>query len=140
MSGLVVRGGGVIGGLCRGVVRGLFLGLCRVVSGVVWVEGGEGRGCSGGGGGGGEEEEVVVEVVRMINVTACLSRRVRVMHLIRVAEHLGASSRRPRHPFPALMAGEPWPCTCVHGPKKASHHNMSCNCEEIRSVLHVRTP
>ena len=26
--------------------------------------------------------------------------------LIRVAEHLGASSRRPRHPFPALMAGE----------------------------------
>ena len=24
-----------------------------------------------------------------------------------VAEHLGASSRRPRHPFPALMAGEP---------------------------------
>ena len=22
-----------------------------------------------------------------------------------VAEHLGASSRRPRHPFPALMAG-----------------------------------
>ena len=82
----------------------------------------------------------VVCVVRMINVTACLSRRVRVMHLIRVAEHLGASSRRPRHPFPALMAGEPWPCTCVHGPKKASHHNMSCNCGEIRSVLHVRTP
>ena len=35
-----------------------------------------------------------------------------------VAEHLGASSRRPRHPFPALMAGEPWLCTCVHGPKK----------------------
>ena len=28
------------------------------------------------------------------------------MQLIRVAEHLGASSRRPRHPFPALMAGE----------------------------------
>ena len=24
-----------------------------------------------------------------------------------VAEHLGASSRRPRHPFTALMAGEP---------------------------------
>ena len=37
-----------------------------------------------------------------------------------VAEHLGASSRRPRHPFPALMrGGNPWPCTCVHGPKKA---------------------
>ena len=28
------------------------------------------------------------------------------MHLIRVAEHLGASSRRPRHPFPTLVAGE----------------------------------
>ena len=27
------------------------------------------------------------------------------MQLIRVAEHLGASSRRPRHPFTALMAG-----------------------------------
>ena len=27
------------------------------------------------------------------------------MQLIRVAEHMGASSRRPRHPFPALMAG-----------------------------------
>ena len=35
-----------------------------------------------------------------------------------VAEHLGASSRRPRHPFPALMAGaNPGRCTCVHGPK-----------------------
>ena len=29
------------------------------------------------------------------------------MQLIRVAERLGASSGRPRHPFPALMAGEP---------------------------------
>ena len=27
------------------------------------------------------------------------------MQLLRVAERLGASSRRPRHPFPALMAG-----------------------------------
>ena len=27
------------------------------------------------------------------------------MHLIWVAERMGASSRRPRHPFPALMAG-----------------------------------
>ena len=58
-------------------------------------------------------------VVRITDDTACHSRRVRMMQLIRVAEHLGASSRRPRHPFPALMAGEPWPCTCVHGPKKA---------------------
>ena len=28
------------------------------------------------------------------------------MQLIQVAERLKASSRRPRHPFPALMAGE----------------------------------
>ena len=28
------------------------------------------------------------------------------MQLIRVAERLGAGSRRPRHPFPALMAEE----------------------------------
>ena len=39
-----------------------------------------------------------------------------------VAESLGASSRRPRHPFPALMAGvKPRPCTCAHGPKKTPH-------------------
>ena len=38
-----------------------------------------------------------------------------------MAEHLGASSRRPRHPFPALMAGvSPWPCACAHGPKKST--------------------
>ena len=56
----------------------------------------------------GEVEQVELEeVVRMIHSTACLSRRVRMMQLIRVADHLGASSRRPRHPFPALMAGEP---------------------------------
>ena len=48
------------------------------------------------------------------------------VHLIRVAEHLGASSRRPRHPFPALMAGgQPWPCACAHGPKNSSRHAMN---------------
>ena len=61
------------------------------------------------------------------------------MHLIRVAEHLGASSRRPRHPFPAQMAGEPWPCTCGHGPKKPSRHTMKSNCGDLRSFLHVWT-
>ena len=45
-----------------------------------------------------------------------------------VAEHLGASSRRPRHPFPALMAGEPWPCTCVHGPKKTTRQRACLTC------------
>ena len=60
----------------------------------------------------------VVCVVQMIQSTPCLSRVMPTMHLIWVAEHLGASSRRPRHPFPALMAGgNPWPCTCVHGQK-----------------------
>ena len=39
----------------------------------------------------------------MTHVSVVLRQR---MQLIRVAEHLGASSRRPRHPFPALMAGE----------------------------------
>ena len=35
-----------------------------------------------------------------------------------VAEHLGASSRRPRHPFPALMAGEPLAVYLCTRPKK----------------------
>ena len=31
-----------------------------------------------------------------------------------VAEHLGGGSRRPRHPFPALMAGvSPGPVLCT---------------------------
>ena len=40
-----------------------------------------------------------------------------------VAEHLGASSRRPRHPFPALMAGEPlavYLCTRPYQHKRGS--------------------
>ena len=54
------------------------------------------------------------------------------MQLIRVAERLGASSRRLCHPFPALMAGvKPWPCACAHGPKKTPHEliiaMMSCH-------------
>ena len=52
-----------------------------------------------------------------------------------VAEHLGASSRRPRHPFPALMAGEPWPCTCVHGPKKIKPVD-ECQLRSLHSLLH----
>ena len=36
-----------------------------------------------------------------------------------VAEHLGASSRRPPPPLPRPNGGgTPWPCTCVHGPRK----------------------
>ena len=71
-------------------------------------------------GGGGGVVVCVVCVVQMIHRTACHSRHVRMMQLIREAERLGASSRRPRHPFPALMAEEPWPCTCVDSPKKQS--------------------
>ena len=43
-----------------------------------------------------------------------------------VAEHLGASSRRPRHPFPALMAREPQAVYLCTRPKKAfpSHHEL----------------
>ena len=40
----------------------------------------------------------VMSVVQIIHDTASLSWRVRAMHLIRVVEHLGASSRRHRHP------------------------------------------
>ena len=40
-----------------------------------------------------------------------------------VAEHLGASSRRPRHPFPALMAGEtPGRVPVYLALKKPPHH------------------
>ena len=47
----------------------------------------------------------VVWVVRIINVTG-VSVQARACDAPNwVAEHLGASSRRPRHPFPALMAG-----------------------------------
>ena len=38
-----------------------------------------------------------------------------------VAERLGASSRRLRHPFPALVAGSTLAVYCVHGPKKTPH-------------------
>ena len=58
-----------------------------------------------------------------------------------VAEHLGASSRRPRHPFPALMAGEtPGRVPVYTALKKPSHHARNCNCGELRSFLHVWTP
>ena len=48
-----------------------------------------------------------------------------------VAEHLGASSRRPRHPFPALMTGvTPGRVPVYTAQKKPSHHAMNCNCRE----------
>ena len=73
---------------------------CGVVwSGVVCV--GRGEGERGGG------EEVVVVVVRTLEYGVCVSPYAPTTDAPNwVAEHLGASSRRPRHPFPALMAGE----------------------------------
>ena len=50
------------------------------------------------------------------------------MQLIRVAEHLGASSRRPRHPFPALMAGEPLAVYLCTRPKKPTHQPTNSTC------------
>ena len=49
---------------------------------------------------------VVVVVVRtwVVNGRSLSINRHR-MHLIGWQKHLGASSRRPRQPFPALMAG-----------------------------------
>ena len=67
-----------------------------------------------------------------------------------VAEHLGTSSRRPCHPFPTLMVGEPWPCTCVHGPKKTHrpsrhlllnnnrHANHNRDIDHLVNVLQIR--
>ena len=50
---------------------------------------------------------VVVVVVRAIEYGVCVSPYAPTTNAPNwVAEHLGASSRRPRHPFPALMAGE----------------------------------
>ena len=73
--------------------------------GVGWGGVGCGGVCVCGRGGGGGRRGVVVVVVcvvvcvvRMIQSTPCLSRVMPTMHRIRVAEHLGASSRRPRHP------------------------------------------
>ena len=41
---------------------------------------------------------VVVCVVQILKNAPCLARVAPKMHLNWVAEHLGASSRRPRHP------------------------------------------
>ena len=35
--------------------------------------------------------------------------------------------------------GNPWPCTCVHGPS-SSRHAMNCSCGDIRSFLRFKTP
>ena len=45
----------------------------------------------------------------------------------------------PPLPLPDGM-GNPWPCTCVHGPENSSRHAMNCNCGDLRSFLQVWTP
>ena len=59
-----------------------------------------------------------------------------------VAEHLGASSRRPGHPFPALMAGEPQAVYLCTRPKNLSRQNEEPRTPTVRShsFLHVLTP
>ena len=62
------------------------------------------------------------------------------MHLIRVAEHLGASSRRPRHPFTALMAGVTHGRVPVYTAlKMPSHHARNCNCGKSAVQLPLLT-
>ena len=69
----------------------------------------------------GEGVVVVVVVVRTMCMTKISVDERQRMHSIGVAEHMGASSRRPRHPFSTLMAEvKPGPCTCVHGLQKKS--------------------
>ena len=92
----------------------------------------------------------VVCVVQMMKNAPCLARVAPEMSPNWVAEHLGASSRRPRHPFPTLMVGEPWPCTCVHGPKKTQrlrrhlllsnnrHANHNRDIDHLVNVLQIR--
>ena len=70
--------------------------------GVVGVVGG-----GGGGGGGSDDSKHAVSLQGHADYAPFW-----------VAEHLGASSRRPRHPFPALMAGEPLAVYQCTRPKK----------------------
>ena len=65
------------------------------------------------------------------------------MHLIRVAERLGASSRRPRHPLPVLMAGvNPGPVPVHRALQALRRHNsrlfmITGTCEIIDELRHV---
>ena len=55
-----------------------------------------------------------------------------------MAEHLGASSRSPRHPFPALMAGvNPAMCLCT-GPTSAVQLTSLHGDRDIQSVDGLR--
>ena len=40
----------------------------------------------------------------------------------------------PRHPFPTLMAGQPWPCACAHGPKKLTIAMMSSTTHDVANT------
>ena len=65
-----------------------------------------------------------------------------------VAEHLGASSRRPRHPFPALMAGETTGRVPVYTaqrslpitPENATAETSAVNCTSGPMTMMVMSP
>ena len=68
------------------------------------------------------------------------------LHLIGVAEHLRASSRRHRHPFPALMAGVNPGRVSVHTALKTTsrqhlslHHDRHVTILVQELLLHVWT-
>ena len=63
-----------------------------------------------------------------------------LLHLIRVAEHPGTSSRRPRHPFPALMAGVSPGRVFVHTALKSHRPNFTeLQLWNLDRLLHVCT-
>ena len=60
-----------------------------------------------------------------------LHTRRRCMHLIGVPSHLRVNSRRPRHPFPALMAGSTLALCLCTGPCQltlSKHHETCSTC------------
>ena len=78
---------------------------------------------------------VVVVVVLTGERRTCLCRYDRTSrHLIQVAVRLGASSRRPRHPFSALMAGvNPGPVP-VHRAPQAHPSSQLTSLHDHRDV------
>ena len=63
------------------------------------------------------------------------------MHLIRMAERLGASSRRPRHPFPAVMAGATLAKSTATSQLTSQHeHRTSTTVDELRKVIDHTAP
>ena len=76
---------------------------------------------------------VVVVVVRAVEYGVCVSPYAPTTNAPNwVAEHLGASSRRPRHPFPALMAGDTPGRVPVYTALTGKPHAPERNAEEVQ--------